>query len=201
MEPDLILSFFRGGERLLIVFFGGLSLYLGWSLFKNGVNTEQRAEFKNGNFSVTLQKVGPGVFFALFGAIILWNSTNNVYSNQSPNERDINYKKNAGRFVYFNNTPNKNELYLTVQALNTVKSISEDLDELNHNHQKGKLVRAVSNLNALHNEYLRLGMGDKQYQLWLIHGENYIKNRSLISDSDKLEELDDASRWINNELQ
>jgi len=56
----------RAVERVLIVVFSGISLILGWSLFKLGILQDQAATFASKSFSIRLQKVGPGIFFALF---------------------------------------------------------------------------------------------------------------------------------------
>ncbi len=68
----------RAAERLLIVAVGALCIYLGyrlfWSIqeFKN--NSEGKVELPGG-ISIHLSRVGPGVFFALFGALIVGTST------------------------------------------------------------------------------------------------------------------------------
>jgi len=64
-----ILLWARAIERLLTVLFSGVSLVLGWNLFKVGIVQDQQAEFANKTFTVKLQKVGPGVFFALFSIV------------------------------------------------------------------------------------------------------------------------------------
>lgn len=64
-----ILASSRALERLLIVSFSGVSLVLGWNLFRAGILTEQQAEFAAKHWSIRLQRVGPGVFFALFAVV------------------------------------------------------------------------------------------------------------------------------------
>lgn len=60
-------------ERIMIALFGGLSIYLGYRLFL----AVPFAEKSDGEFVIprigklTLARVGPGVFFALFGAAVL----------------------------------------------------------------------------------------------------------------------------------
>lgn len=68
MEPEILRSF----ERLVVVLGGVLAIYLGYRLF----NQVPFAKSASGEFSlpkvrVSLFKVGPGIFFALFGASIL----------------------------------------------------------------------------------------------------------------------------------
>jgi len=68
--PDLqILFWARSIERLLIVLFSGMSLVLGWNLFRVGVLDPQAAELSTKSWKIKLQRVGPGAFFALFAVV------------------------------------------------------------------------------------------------------------------------------------
>jgi len=67
MEIDVL----RALERILIVTFGGISIILGWHLFKIGVVSEANGVFEGKGFKAVLQKAGPGIFFSLFGSIVL----------------------------------------------------------------------------------------------------------------------------------
>lgn len=60
-------------ERLLAVITGGFSIYLGYRLFVS-IPSQANGEGKfalPGGISIYLTRVGPGVFFALFGAIVV----------------------------------------------------------------------------------------------------------------------------------
>jgi hypothetical protein len=75
MDSDLIAIAARHLERLLIVIAGGLSIVLGYRMFlaiprAGGDKGEGKLELPGG-ISVYVTRVGPGVFFALFGAVIL----------------------------------------------------------------------------------------------------------------------------------
>ena len=66
----------RSAERMLALIIGAFLIYLGYRLF---VDVPKITEQSSGNiilpgFEVTLTYVGPGVFFALFGAVVLWLS-------------------------------------------------------------------------------------------------------------------------------
>jgi hypothetical protein len=69
MNPDSILAWSRGLERLAIVGLSGMSLVLGWDLFRRGVVNVQTADLSAGSWKVRLQRVGPGIFFALFATV------------------------------------------------------------------------------------------------------------------------------------
>jgi hypothetical protein len=73
MEGDLFVL--RLVERLGAIIIGGISIYLGYRLF-HSVRTagEGSAEVSFGDIKVLLSRVGPGVFFAAFGAVVLYTS-------------------------------------------------------------------------------------------------------------------------------
>src|SRR2546421_1153464 len=77
MDSELIAVAARHFERLLIVLGGGLSIYLGYRMFLAIPRAATAAETGEGKLelpggvSIYVTRVGPGVFFALFGAVIL----------------------------------------------------------------------------------------------------------------------------------
>jgi hypothetical protein len=61
-------------ERLLVVFFAGLSVYLGYRLFlqiPDFRDSSGEVKLPSLNLRVTFSRVGPGVFFAVFGVAVL----------------------------------------------------------------------------------------------------------------------------------
>ena len=74
MQPlDEIIFLTRMGERLLAVIIGGLCVVLGYLLFTK-LPEKADAEGKiilPGGINIWLSRIGPGVFFALFGAVIV----------------------------------------------------------------------------------------------------------------------------------
>jgi hypothetical protein len=63
----------RAIERLLVVLAGGLAIYLGYRLFLDMPSAERGSGKVNlpGGISIYLSRVGPGVFFSLFGAVVI----------------------------------------------------------------------------------------------------------------------------------
>lgn len=64
---------FRAAERILAVAIGGFSVFLGYRLFlkiPDRSNSEGRVALPGG-VSIFITRVGPGAFFALFGATIV----------------------------------------------------------------------------------------------------------------------------------
>ena len=68
---DILLM--RGIERLVIVLIGGMAIYLGYRLFL-AVKAEAVGEARitlPRDVTVMMSRVGPGVFFALFGSLVV----------------------------------------------------------------------------------------------------------------------------------
>jgi hypothetical protein len=66
----------RATERILLVLVGALAIYLGYSLFRH-IPSADRASGKlelPGGTSILLTRIGPGVFFALFGIAVIGHS-------------------------------------------------------------------------------------------------------------------------------
>lgn len=67
----------RASERMLLVLVGALAIYLGYNLFlrmPNAVRGKHDGEGKielPGGVSIFLTRVGPGIFFALFGIAVI----------------------------------------------------------------------------------------------------------------------------------
>jgi len=69
----LVVTVLHGAERLALIAAGALSIWLGYRLFAQMPGAE-RGEGKAtlpGGVSIMISRVGPGVFFALFGCAIL----------------------------------------------------------------------------------------------------------------------------------
>jgi hypothetical protein len=76
-------------ERILVVLFGGVSIYLGYRLFFH-VPMEKRSggELSFPGMKIVLTRVGPGVFFAAFGSVVLLYSLTNPISVKTAATKD-----------------------------------------------------------------------------------------------------------------
>ena len=73
-ENDVFYTFvLRMVERIAAVFIGGVSVYLGYRLFQTVKATGEGSGSVKlpGDVTVMVSRVAPGVFFALFGAIVV----------------------------------------------------------------------------------------------------------------------------------
>jgi hypothetical protein len=81
MQSLLAPEVMRMVERIIVVCGGILCIYLGYLLFQIAVlKQESSGKLKTALFEFTATKVGPGVFFALFGAYVLYGSLNHPIS-------------------------------------------------------------------------------------------------------------------------
>jgi len=77
VETFMAVVLTRAAERILLVLVGALSIYLGYSLFRHIPSTAKGAGLGEGKIelpggvSIFLTRIGPGVFFALFGIAVI----------------------------------------------------------------------------------------------------------------------------------
>jgi len=136
----------RGIERLVIVIFAGASIFLGWNLFRVGVVDPQSASFSGQGYKFTLQKAGPGIFFALFGSVVLSVSLINGLTFTS--------KKRDGssdvKVMYAGEQ--KSELRMVSQSINTLSLI--DMENLTMLPAKKKRISKAINYLEGHRDNL-----------------------------------------------
>ena len=150
MSPIEAASLFRGVERILIVGGGLMALYLGYRLFLGGLNSEQSGEFAGKSFSIKLIKVGPGVFFALFGTCVLmamtWQNIRIQFSGTN---------KSSGSINQFGSTE-KSRLDRTIEELAGIKVLVDE-----GMVSKAPIIKA---LTVAQKGLARVRLGDDIYQ-------------------------------------
>jgi hypothetical protein len=193
---DDILVWGRVIERLLITLCGGLSLVLGWHLFKIGVVNEQAAELTKADASVRLQKVGPGVFFALFGtAVLLYSLFNDLQLQQGELQQGAG---EASSVSYFNNLSEQGERRL-VAALNTViNSFALPVEEIPDADLRD-VDAAVPELETLRRGILVSRFGRTNVDLWIRRGDDYLMNQQSVS-SEERDVLEQMRPWWTERL-
>lgn len=203
MELVEQLIFFRGIERLVITLFSGLSLVLGWHLFKTGILTEQKSEIKAGNIWIRLQKVGPGVFFALFGVVVF------VYSLSSPFDFELsNHERKqtienessqiSARGSYLNQDQKK---YLELsKSINTIREIYDTTATPNFSHNdKQLLLASISNLEKERDVWIAILFGKHSLALWASKGNDYLISPDNVSQEDR-KNLRALEPWMSGTL-
>jgi hypothetical protein len=83
----LAVALSRATERILLVLVGALAVYLGYLLFRQipGVNKGEGKIVLPGGVSIFMTRIGPGVFFALFGVAVIGYSVAKPVQLDMPN--------------------------------------------------------------------------------------------------------------------
>lgn len=138
MEPIT----FRAVERIIAVVIGGLCVYLGYRLFLH-IPEQKEGEGKiilPGGISIFVTRVGPGVFFALFGAIIVAFS---IYHS----------------IVYFRNGPYIGSPLQEYYSGLTQRSLTDDTEKTDRRRRELRL--EMEFLNTLPS-ILKAGLSEQQ---------------------------------------
>lgn len=130
----------RAIERIIIVIFAGTSIVLGWHLFKIGVVSPQSGDFSGKGFKFSLQKVGPGIFFSLFGAVILSLALINGLKTETIHLSET-FNKKRGikevRNVYLANSQQESNIERLSVSINTLEQLIDiDSSAPYENHRK-----------------------------------------------------------------
>lgn len=172
--------------------FAGLSVYLGWYLFRAGIFSEQKSEFKAIGIWIKLQKVGPGVFFALFGVAVLIHSISSpfdfkiqpysgVTKNDSTNNRIENKtsKPKQNDFVFEGSYFKQDqEQYLKLaKSINTIKQIYITTPNPNMpRHDKELIKNSIENLEKQRDIWVISLYGIEALNLWNSESKSYLIN-------------------------
>jgi hypothetical protein len=92
MDPNILVIVVQGIEKLVTLAGGLLSIWIGYRLFAQIPASQNSGGQFNlpGGASFVLSKVGPGIFFALFGSVVLgYSVTRPVSFNLSDENRRI----------------------------------------------------------------------------------------------------------------
>ena len=136
-SETMVLAIGRAVERLIVDSMFGVSLILGWNLFRVGVLHDQSAEASVKGWKIRLQKVGPGVFFALFGVAGL------IVALQRPFDLKVSSDPTAGTRGYevSSVTGQNRDVLEYVKALTTAESLGMR-DNGTHSVEKDALLKA-----------------------------------------------------------
>ena len=157
MDPGIL----RALERLLDAAIGGLSIYLGYRLFlKLPDKTDSQGKIiLPGNISIFLSRVGPGVFFALFGAAVIALSLHNAidYRTYGTEEGTADVASINSRYIGMNPERHSDD---RLELENRRNKISSQLYLLN---QIPGLLR--SDLNGRQSTDMEVGIRDLKLEL------------------------------------
>lgn len=69
---DVIFAIGRVAVLILGILSGTFCIFLGWRLYRENINSATSGELKYNTARLVFKALGPGVFLALFGAVIVW---------------------------------------------------------------------------------------------------------------------------------
>ena len=166
----------RLAERILAVLIGGIAIYLGYRLF---LSIPQLADSEGRftlpwNTSIGLSRVGPGVFFALFGSIVVGTSLfrSIQYEDRVPvrNEENANVTpagaQAAGRFVGSTQVASRNDAQhdarmLLQRDIAVLNNIPSQLDSRLEPHNRSSVEIAIHRIKLALMEAVWDDWGDR----------------------------------------
>jgi hypothetical protein len=186
MDNSQIVLWGRTIERLLTVGFSGLSIVLGWSLFKARLLKDQTAEFTSKSWTLRLERVGPGIFFALFGVLGL------LYAQMHPlhltgDDKARSSAESRGGIEVNYSGPGRDDARNELRAINTIDSIAIPAAEAHPNSgERAAVEKAKTILDSRKQYLLRLELGDSlaRYEKWKTDAETDPSATSKLSRSD-----------------
>ena len=183
---DLII--WRGLERLFAVIVAALCIYLGYLLF---TKLPEKSDSSGkvilpGGISIYLSRVGPGVFFALFGSIII------IYSIITQLEINPKSQKNA---------ENKNDSLKVESSIKYMSSMEGIMNSVQLEEYRSKTVGQIRKLDqfdkSLQNYLDGIDGIEKQLIQDIVLMMPDIKKNMIVNIwSEKWGEFDEFHRWV-----
>ena len=164
----------RAIERIIIAIAGVCSLYLGYRLFKTNLEKGGEFEAKMENFYLKLRDVGPGVFFALFGAVILISSTV-TQVKIATSERDSSITAMIGFEANSSISWRKN----AIKSINTLETHLTEDGPLPDDDTLRVMQLAVEGLEPVKRELVDIEFGDGEYDNY----NNLLQLQEILSPS------------------
>lgn len=201
MDPLVIAIACRSIERLIIILIGGLSVYLGWALFKLPIPNDSGAEIKHGQLQIVLRRIGPGVFFALFGtAVTIFSLAYPVHFEETravqkmPGSQ-VSNDVNEHREFSGAGGGNRDLFKPKVRALNTaIKAIDSRGDANMHQAAFNDLAQAEPTLRLIRDDLIQRQFGSNLVELWNAKGKDFQKNPNSLPMAER-EKLAEISNW------
>jgi hypothetical protein len=116
-------------ERLVVVLFAGLTVYLGYRLFLEVPrmrDSEGEVKLLALNMTAKVARIGPGVFFAIFGVAVLLASYLHPVSIESPPRTQAAEAKEGKKFIGISGTEQEQTDILRMQVVaHTIGSLNK----------------------------------------------------------------------------
>jgi hypothetical protein len=191
MSIEETLTLGRVLERLLICIFAGVSLGFGWNLFRVGVVGQQTADLSAMGWRVTLKRVGPGIFFAIFGAAVLSLSLRSPlnlpaqgnHKDPTPDVGGRDQRKDESMIIYSRSEdPELSKSW--VASINTVEHIVTK-DKFASVAEQQAVERSEKSLAQLRAALLIRQFGAPMFRDYNAYEERKSLNSATVTDSDE----------------
>lgn len=200
MEPFTLAVLAVAVERLMVVAAALIAIVLGWSLFTRAITVNQSGNISIGDWKIELKSVGPGVFFSLFGTIIL------VYVLIKPAQYITTSAAGSGPAQTFSamgvGSTSDNVTRSYVRAINTVAQIQTQIAAQPATSaatllptQVSDMTNALNLLEQLRREILVLKFGASLMDEWEKYGKTYLASKQTLS-LDVRKQLDQIAPWF-----
>jgi hypothetical protein len=178
MDTMNTILLWRAIERIIAICVAGVCIYLGYRLF---IKLPEQSDSSGkvilpGNISIYLSRIGPGVFFALFGAVIIGFS---VYSSLSINQTvtskpgGLEQTNSASYLGLAESAPFSGELDLVKADIRKMVELEKNLEKTGGNIWKPEIYEVTFRHMKLYAIKLiwQSSFGDySQFELWVTGG-------------------------------
>ena len=169
-----ILALSRAVERPLITIICGMSIFLGYRLFVHGIIDTQKSDISFGGWKARLERVGPGIFFALFGMIGLVVAITHSFSINNTGTSSVLSSLGGDADAL-----RRSE----VRALNQVIDPPKNGQEINLEGLKASIIYNKIYFEAIRREILLTKLTPDDIELWNQHRQEFqngqITNKAL----------------------
>lgn len=157
---------FRGIERLLIVIAASMAMWFGYNLFIKGIDKDQKGQLTGNGWKVKMQSVGPGVFFALFGSVVLIMMSGAQLTFETP----FGGKQIGDQNGQEEDTPNVASLGffggVNGEDLSAIELLSRNMDLL---QQVNRRTQSVSGIDNNHRNFAAFGVEEWRATALMMH--------------------------------
>ena len=192
MTTDQILVLGRVMERILTCLFGGVSLFLGWNLFRVGILDHQSAALSAHGWRVDLKRVGPGIFFALFGAAVLAISIHSPLTIEAQKPTPVAAGDVASKINYdIGKDPAIKKQW--VASINTILTVATG--DKSGDSQKAAMGRAAVDLKTLRNTLVISQFGPDRFAEYQREVDRFSRDPDSF-DSQAKQRLTEIAEWM-----
>jgi hypothetical protein len=207
----------RAIERILIVAIAGVCIVLGWKLFDKNLDAAGQADLSSAGLRVTLKRIGPGVFFALFGASILIVSLSHPVTadltdpvvqgalgqrnSKAPPIASGGELKREAKLSSLNETADRDQALRFAQALNATLSVAttDKHDMRIAAAALDDLARSAPVLRELRDRIVIDQIGSLDLNFWKDHARDFQRDRTTVSREDR-GRLERIEPWLDESV-